>query len=148
MALEKRRDNFTVSTDPTRLDRYVIHAFLTRSYWARGIPKELVERAVANSLCFGLYEDEKQIGFARAVTDYTRFANIMDVFVLEEYRGRGLGTWLIQCLVDHLVSFGLSKIMLNTHDAQEFYRQFGFREIEQPQKCMEMRFQMPWFKNE
>ncbi len=148
MTYEKRRDNFTVSTDVARLDIDIIHSFLTRTYWARGIPKELVKRAIANSLCFGLFEDGKQIGFARAVTDYTRFANIMDVFVLEEHRGHRLGTWLMKCVIDHLASFGLFKIMLNTNDAQEFYRKFGFSEISKPQNCMEILFEVPWVKKD
>lgn len=148
MVYEKRRDNFVVSTHVERLDIDVIHSFVTRSYWARGIPKELVIRAIENSLCFGLYDDAKQIGFARVITDYTRFAYLLDVFVLEEYRGRGLGTWLTECLMEYLTSFGLRKIMLGTNDAQDFYRKFGFKEIGNPKNCMEMLFEMSWFKKE
>ena len=148
MVYEKCKDNFTVSTNAERLDIDVIHSFLTRYYWARGIQKELVRRAIESSLCFGLFDAEKQIGFARVITDYTRFAYILDVFVLEEYQGRGLGTWLMQCVMEYLVPFGLFKIMLGTNDAQAFYRKFGFREISHPENCMEVLFEMPWFKKE
>lgn len=148
MVYEKHKDNFKVSTDAERLDIDGIHSFLTRSYWARGIPKDLVRRAIENSLGFGLFDADKQIGFARVITDYARFAYILDVFVLEEYRGRGLGIWLMQCVMDYLASFGLFKIMLGTNDAQDFYRRFGFTEISNPKNCMEVLFEMPWSKKE
>ncbi len=148
MVLEKRQGDFTISTDPALLDIKVVHGFLTRSYWARGIPRDVVERAIANSLCFGLYEGRKQIGFARVVTDYARIAHLLDVFVLEEHRGHGLGKWLVGCVMEHLETFGLFKIALNTRDAHGLYRRFGFKEIGNPQTAMEVVYDVPWWKKE
>jgi N-acetylglutamate synthase-like GNAT family acetyltransferase len=101
-----------------------------------------VIRAIENFLCFGLFDGSKQIGFARTITDYTRFAYILDVFVLE-YQGYELGKWLMECVMAYLESFGLFKIMLNTNDAQEFYQRFGFKEVKKPMNCMEALFTMP-----
>ncbi len=148
MTYERKKDCYTVSTDKSRLDFDVVYGFVTNSYWARGTPKELMERAIANSLCFGLYEDGKQIGFARAATDYARAAYLMDVFVLEAYRGRGLGKWLMECVMEHLTSFGLRKILLHSSSAQGLYRKLGFTEVSKPQECMEIYYEMPWFKKE
>ena len=101
MNLEHHRDGFTVSTDPARLDLDAIHAFLATSYWAEGIPREILERALRGSLCFGLYEGERQVGLARVITDAATFAYLCDVYVLPEMRGRGLGKWLIECVMEH-----------------------------------------------
>jgi GNAT superfamily N-acetyltransferase len=98
---EHRQDNLLVSTDRRRLDVGVIHSFLTASYWAEGIPSAVVERAVRQSLCFGLYDAGAQVGFARVVTDRATFAYLADVFVLESHRGRGLAKWLMECVVAH-----------------------------------------------
>lgn len=97
-------------------------------YWSTGIPGELVDRALDHSLCFGLYDGERQIGFARLVTDYATFAYLADVFVLEEYRGRKLGVWMMECVMAHPLIPGLRRIMLATRDAHELYRRFGFEE--------------------
>ncbi len=149
MVFERTKGNFTVSTDVARLDVDMIHRFLTeQSYWARGIPKGLVVRAIANSVCFGLYDGDKQIGYTRAITDTVRFANVLDVFVLEEYRGRGLGSFMMECVMEYLKPFGLRKITLATRDAQDFYRQFGFTETARPANNMEIYFELPWFKSE
>src|SRR5690606_26233848 len=103
MSFVRGRDGFTVSDDPARLDPAAIHAYLTRSYWAKGIPRETVERTIRGSLCIGLYDEEagEQIGFARVVTDRAAFAYVCDVYVLEAYRSRGLGVWLMECVLDH-----------------------------------------------
>ncbi len=96
---ELQRDGYTISTDKARLDISAIHEYLSeRSYWAEGRPREVVERAIENSLCFGVYEGERQAGFARVVTDYATFAWLCDVFILEDYRGRGLGKWLVETI--------------------------------------------------
>jgi GNAT superfamily N-acetyltransferase len=136
--LEFQKDGYTISTDPARLDLAVIHDFLAnRSYWARGIPRHLVKKAIEHSLPFGLYHQGKQIGFARVLTDYERFAYLMDVFVLEEFRGRGLGKWLLECI------FGLPELqsvrrwMLATWDAQSLYAQYGFTPLARPDRLME-----------
>lgn len=100
-AQEYRRGEFAISTDRTRLDLYVIRGFLTECYWAKGIPREVVARSIDNSLCFGVYSQGKQVGFARVISDYATYAYIGDVFVLESHRGRGLGKWLMECIMRH-----------------------------------------------
>jgi GNAT superfamily N-acetyltransferase len=117
-----------VSTDPARLDLDVIHGYLERSYWARGIPRALVERSLRNSLGFGVYHGEELVGFARVVTDLATFAYIGDVFVLEPYRGHGLSKWLMECMVDHPDLKDLRRWHLVTRDAQDLYAKFGFAE--------------------
>jgi len=126
--LERQRDGFTVSTDPARIDLDVVHGFLVRSYWAAGIPRETVARSLRNSLCFGLYEGDGQIGFARAVTDLATFAYLADVFVLESHRGRGLSKWLMECVLDHPDLREVRRWHLVTKDAHGLYARFGFAE--------------------
>jgi GNAT superfamily N-acetyltransferase len=135
---EHRRDGFLVSTDPARLDLDVVHGFLTRSYWARGVPRAVVERALRHSLCFGLYEGERQIGFARAVTDRATFAYLADVFVLDSHRGRGLGKWLMECVRRHPDLQGLRRWALVTRDAHGLYRPFGFGPLAHPDRWLEI----------
>ena len=94
--MEWKRDACVISTDPARLDREVIHRFLAESYWARGIPRAGVDRSIDHSLPFGLFEANRQVGFARVITDYATFAYLADVFVLESHRGRGLARWLTE----------------------------------------------------
>src|SRR5436309_2279559 len=101
MHIEDRREEFTISTDPTRLDIDAIHQFLTRSYWAAGIPRAVVERSIRGSLCFGLYAGQRQVGFARMITDSATYAYLSDVYVLEEFRGRGLAVWLMEVIMAH-----------------------------------------------
>lgn len=133
---EYSKDGFTASTDRTKLDLDVIHEFLAGSYWARNIPRETVWKSIENSLCFGLFEAERQIGFARAVTDRATFAYVGDVFVLEGYRGRGLGKWLISCLLSHPDLQGLRQMLLFTRDAHGFYEQLGFERITNTDRLM------------
>src|SRR5689334_23306049 len=101
--VEQSKDGFLVSTDPARIDLTVVHGYLSESYWATGIPLELVKKAMKNSLCFGVYDEASgaQIGFARVISDYATYAYLADVFILEEHRGRGLSKWLMQCILDH-----------------------------------------------
>jgi GNAT superfamily N-acetyltransferase len=129
--------NFVVSTDPTRLDLDTIHEFLTHSYWSEGIPRAVVERAIANSLCFGVFEAQRQVGFARVITDYATFAYVADVFIVESHRGRGLGKFLMQCIVEHPRLQGLRRWTLATRDAHGLYKQFGFTELAHPERFME-----------
>jgi GNAT superfamily N-acetyltransferase len=138
MIHEHRRGGFTVSTDPARLDVDAIHAFLTASYWAEGIPRDIVERSLRGSLCFGLYEGDRQIGLARAITDGASFAYLCDVYVLAERRGRGLGRWLMECVMAHPDLQGLRRFYLVTRDAHELYRPFGFTEVQNPGRHMEI----------
>jgi GNAT superfamily N-acetyltransferase len=136
---EWKRDHLLVTTDPARMDVDAIHAYLARAYWCVGIPRETVERALHHSLCFGLFDGAAQVGFARLVTDHVTFAYLCDVYVLESHRGRGLGKWLIECVMAHPCMSGLRRIMLVTNDAHELYRRFGFVEATDPQKLMEIR---------
>ncbi len=116
--MEYRRGEFVVTTDRERLDLDTIHSFLTDCYWARGIPREIVARSIENSLCFGVYDRKKQVGFARVITDYATYAYIGDVFVLDSYRGRGLGKWLMECVMRNPQLQGLRRWSLVTGDAQ------------------------------
>jgi len=138
MQTEWRRHNYLISTDRGKLDRTVIHRFLEGSYWAKGIPREIVERGIENSLCFGLYDGERQVGFARIISDFSTFAYLADVFVLESERGRGLGVWLIETIKDHPQLQGLRRWMLATADAHGLYRKFGFTALSRPERIMEI----------
>ena len=129
---------FEVSTDPGRIDLAMVYEFLTNSYWAHGVPREIVQRSIQHSLCFGIYRGVEQVGFARAITDYATFAYLADVFVIEPYRGRGLGKWLMECIRSHPQLQGLRRWSLITRDAHELYRQFGFTEVANPQRWMEI----------
>jgi GNAT superfamily N-acetyltransferase len=137
---EYRRGEFVISTDPERLDLNVIHGFLTECYWAKGIPREVVARSIENSLCFGLYDNSKQAGFARVISDYATYAYVGDVFVLESYRGRGPGKWLMECIMQHPRLQGLRRWSLVTEDAQRLYAQFGFTPLQAPERHMELHF--------
>jgi GNAT superfamily N-acetyltransferase len=118
----------TVSTDPARLDRALIHAYLsTESYWASGVPRELVDRSIDHSLPFGLYRLDRQIGFARVVTDHATFGYVSDVFVVAPEQGRGLGRWLVAEVMAHPDLQILRRITLATRDAHELYATSGFR---------------------
>ena len=122
-----RRDGYEISTDPARLDREAVHAFLRTAYWSEGIAREVVDRSIEGSIAFGLYApDGSQAGFARAVTDGATFAWIADVFVLEPHRGRGLGAWLVETVLDHPEVSGVRRVMLGTADAHGLYERFGF----------------------
>ena len=137
MHMEHQKDEFTVSTDPSRLDLDAIHDFLTHCYWSEGIPRDLFERAIGRSLCFGLYKNGKQIGFARVISDYAAYAYLCDVYVLESHRGKGLGTWLMSCVVQHPNLQGLRRFTLLTRDAHGLYRKFGFAPMKDPSRYME-----------
>jgi GNAT superfamily N-acetyltransferase len=138
MNLEK--NGFEISTEERRLDRDAIHEFLRRSYWAAGIPRDVLDRSIDHALCFGLYEGPRQIGFARVITDRATFAYLSDVYVLEEYRGRGLATWLMEAVLSHPDLQGLRRWMLATQDAHALYRKVGFRDLAHPEWLMEMVF--------
>jgi GNAT superfamily N-acetyltransferase len=136
--LEVHKNNFTISTAPSRLDLDAACELLTRAYWALGRPRERTERAFANSLVFGLYDGEKQIGLARVVSDYAIFAYLCDVFVHEDYRAQGLGTWLIETVMSHPDLQGLRRWTLVTRDAHGLYRQFGWEDMHNPERWMEV----------
>jgi GNAT superfamily N-acetyltransferase len=137
-AAEYRKGDFTLSTDPARLDIDVIHEYLTNCYWAKGIPRETVARSIENSLCFGVYAEGAQIGFARVITDFATYAYIGDVFILDSHRGRGLGKWLMQSIMQHPRLQGLRRWSLVTRDAHGVYAPYGFHPLEAPEKYMEL----------
>jgi GNAT superfamily N-acetyltransferase len=129
----------TISTDKSKLDIKAIHDFLTnRSYWAKGRSLETVKRSVENSLCFGVYQGENMVGFARVATDYAVFAYIMDVFILEGHRGKGLSKLLMDYIMKYPALQGLQRYMLATQDAHELYKKYGFTVIASPEKFMEI----------
>jgi GNAT superfamily N-acetyltransferase len=129
---EKSKDEYLVSTNSSLLNVELIHDYLSRqSYWAKDIPLEVVEKSISNSLCFGLYHDQQQIGFARLVTDKATFAYLADVFVLEEYRGKGLSKWVMEVIQSHPELQGLRRWMLGTRDAHGLYEQFGWTVLDE-----------------
>lgn len=137
--LESRRDPYLLSTDPARLDLHAIHAYLARSYWSPGVPRETVARAIEHSLNLGLYHlDREQVGFARVVTDAATYAYLCDVYILEPHRGRRLSTWLMEFLLAHPTLQGLRRFMLATRDAQPLYARFGFTPLANPDRHMEI----------
>jgi len=127
-----------VDSDPARLDMDAIHDFLTNCYWSRGISRELLEKAFRNSLCFGVYEDDRQVGFARVVTDQATFAYLADVFVLESHRGRGLAKQLVAAIAADPRLQGLRRWVLVTRDAHLLYEKFGFKPLAAPDRFMEL----------
>ena len=135
--MEHKRDNFLISDDPARLDIDAICDFLSRAYWADKRPREVIEKSIRFSLNFGVYDGTRQIGFARVVTDRATFAYLCDVFVHEDYRGKALGKWMIECILGHPELMGLRRWSLATHDAHGLYKQFGFTELGDPSKWME-----------
>jgi N-acetylglutamate synthase-like GNAT family acetyltransferase len=141
--IETQRDKFTISTDPARLDLDAICDFLKRAYWANTRPRERTERAIKNSLVFGVYDRDRQIGVARVVSDYSIFAYLCDVFIHEDYRTHGLGKWLIQTILEHPDLRDMRRWVLVTNDAHGLYQQFGFSSVEDPEHWMQMFKRFP-----
>jgi GNAT superfamily N-acetyltransferase len=137
---EESNAGFLISTDKGKLDVPVIHHYLSAaSYWAKNIPLQKLQRSIEHSFCFGLYKDNEQAGFARLVTDYTTFAYLADVFVLDKYRGLGLSKWLMQFITTNPEVQGLRRWMLATRDAHGLYAQFGFSPLDKPERIMQRR---------
>lgn len=137
--MEWQRDEFVVTTDQSRFDLDVIHRFLAQeSYWARGIPRATMERSIANSLCFAVLQEGRPVGFVRVVSDFATSATLGDVFILDDYRGRGLAKWLLACVHAHPDLQGLRRWVLATADAHGLYRQFGFTKLKHPERFMEL----------
>lgn len=151
--MESRRGEFVISTDRTRLDLDLIHGFLTSCYWAKGIARDVVERSIEHSLCFGIYHEvgEKspllakparsgapQVGFARVISDFATVAYLGDVFVLETYRGRGLSKWMMECILQQPSLQGLRRWILLTRDAHGLYAKSGFTPLKAPDRYMEL----------
>jgi GNAT superfamily N-acetyltransferase len=131
-------DEFTVSSDPAAVDLDAVHAFLRSSYWAADIPRELLARAIANSISFSVLHGTRQVGFARVITDRATFAYLSDVYILETYRGRGLARRLMEAVMAHPDLQGLRRFSLTTRDAEGLYRQFGFTPLATPARHLEI----------
>ncbi len=134
--IEVVQENFMISTDKSKLDLSVIYGFLTNSYWATNIPIEIVKKSIENSLCFGVYDNGKQVGFARVISDYATFAYLADVFILPENRGNGLSKLLMQTIKTHPELQNLRRWMLATRDAHKLYEKFGFVRLTGPDPIM------------
>lgn len=130
-------NEINISDDKTKLDAELIHKFLSTSYWAKGRTIEELKKSIEHSICFGIYKDDKQIGFARIVTDQTIYAYLMDVFILEEHRGKGFSKLLLKKIFEDDRFKGIKKWMLATKDAHSLYKQFGFEKIKHPERLME-----------
>ncbi len=135
--IETHRDNFTISTDPARLNVDAITDMLGRAYWAKGRTRETIVRYLQHSLTFGIYDGSRQIGLARIVSDYTTFAWLCDVFIHEDYRGQGLGKWLMETIHSHPDLQGLRRWLLATRDAHGLYAQYGWKPLANPERWME-----------
>jgi predicted GNAT family N-acyltransferase len=137
--MEWRRGDCQVSDDTARLDRQLVHRVIAQdSYWAKGIPREIMDKAIDNSLCLGLYRGGGQLGFARVVTDRSTFAYLCDVFVIEAARGAGLGAWLVSCVLEHPELQGLRRFSLMTLDAHGLYQRFGFKPMADATRYLEI----------
>ena len=141
---EHRDGDILVSTDPARLDLDTVHGFLAGSYWAAGIPREVVERSIRHSICFGAFDGSRQVGFARVISDRATFAYVADVFVLDGHRGRGIGKQIMTAVTTHPELQNLRLWTLFTRDAHDLYRQVGFRQARYPDRLMERRQSQPY----
>ena len=140
MRHEHHSNGYLISTDPARLDIDAIHAYLSgESYWARGIPRDIVARSLEHSLCFGVYHGQRQVGLARVISDRATYAYLCDVYILEDHRGKGLSKWLMTCILAHPDLQGLRRFTLATRDAHGLYEQFGFAPPANPASAMEIR---------
>jgi GNAT superfamily N-acetyltransferase len=144
MPHEWHRNGFTISTDHARLDLDAVYEFLSTSYWARGIPRDVMERSIAHAVPFGIYEGATQAGFARVVTDHATVGYLGDVFVLEPWRGRGLSRWLMECVLAHPELQGFRRWFLLTRDAHELYEKYGFTPLAAPDRWMEKHARDPY----
>jgi GNAT superfamily N-acetyltransferase len=133
-----QKDEFTITTDKKKMDIEVIHQFISQSYWAKGIPIATMQKAIEGSLCFGVFHGERQVGFARVVTDKATFAYLADVFIIEEYRGKGLSKWLMEIIIGQPELQGLRRFLLATRDAHGLYRQFGFKDMVSAENLMQI----------
>ena len=138
--MEWQQGKFLISTDKSRLNIFYVHEYLSNeSYWAAGIPVGIVEKSIKNSICFGIYQDNKQVGFARLITDEATFGYLADVFVDKDYRGRGLSKWLMKIIIDLPFVSHLRGLMLATKDAHSLYEQFGFTLLDAPERYMRIQ---------
>ena len=139
MIFTAEKDGFIISTDKLKLDVEVIHQYLSKeAYWCKNIPLQLVTKSIENSVSFGMYHKDRQVGFARVVTDKATFGYLADVFIITDYRGRGLSKWLMQCILSHPELQGFRSWLLGTRDAHGLYNQFGFKPLENPERFMRL----------
>ncbi len=137
--MEWQKESYRLTTDVACFDMEVLFRFISEeSYWARGMTRETFDRAVKHSLCFGLFEEERQIGFGRVVSDFASVAYLKDVFILKDCRGRGLSKWMMECILAHPDLQVIRRWLLVTADAQELYKKFGFTPLKVPEKFMEL----------
>jgi len=136
--MKKARGELTLSHEREDQQPERIHAYLTRSYWSEGIPLSVVRRSIEGSLCFGIFTNGEQIAFARVVTDSSTFAYLCDLYVLEEFRGRGLAKWMMEEIIAHPQLQGLRRFTLATRDAHSLYARYGFAPLARPQSVMEI----------
>jgi GNAT superfamily N-acetyltransferase len=141
------KGDYEISTDPVRIDAALVYEFLTNSYWAKGIPAETVKKSIENSIAFGIYFGRQQVGFARVISDLATFAYLADVFIVPDYRRRGLSRWLMECIVSHPDLQGLRRWMLATKDAHRLYAKFGFTSLKSPESWMEIHWPDVYTKN-
>ena len=136
MTYNIEKNNYLISTDKNKIDIDYVHGFLSKSYWSPGVPTRIVKRAMKGSLCFGVYNNDKQVGYARMVADKATFAYMADVFIDEKHRGKGLAKWLVESILAHPQLQGLRRILLATKDAHKLYEQCGFTSINNPERYM------------
>jgi len=127
------KDDFTITTDKSKMDIDIIHGYLSRSYWAQGVPRATVQKSIEGSLSFAVLHGSRQVGFARVITDKATFGYLSDVFILEEYRGKGLSKWLMEIILGHPELQNFRRFLLSTCDAHGLYRQFGFKDLVSPE---------------
>ena len=136
--MEWFKDDYTITTDKQKIDIAYVHDFLTQSYWAKNIPLSVVQQSIKGSLCFAIWHQQKQVGFARVITDEATFAYLADVFIDEHYRGRGLSKWLVQVILEYPSLQGLRRFLLATRDAHGLYSQYGFELLTHPERWMQI----------
>lgn len=146
--MEIIENGYVISDDPNKIDPIAVHHYLnTQSYWAKGIPLETVKKFIENSLCFGIYKDTEQIGFARWVTDKATFGHLADVYILDDHRKQGLSKKLMSFMMSHKDLQGLRRYQLGTLDAHGLYAQFGFKVVEHPERLMALTLKDPYKKD-
>lgn len=136
MSFQIKKAAYIISTSKEKLDVKVIHGYLKDAYWCKNIPIEIIQKSIKGSLCFGVYDKEEQVGFARVISDFATFAYLGDVFILPTHQGKGLGKWLIQTIVEHADLQDIRTFSLATKDAHGLYEQFGFKPLAEPHKRM------------
>ena len=136
--MEYQKDDFVITTDKGKIDTAYVHQFLTNCYWAQNIPYENVQRRIDGAICFGLFHQQQQVGFARVITDEESFAYLADVFIDEQYRGKGLSKWLMEVVLSYPTFQGFRRFILATRDAHGLYEQYGFKSLAFPDRWMEI----------